>query len=344
MLRFTPRKRPRNYFARKEQRKLLSLVLLLGGVVLLTAYAADPQSWAWFALLANDQAGPLAAADSQPIDTRVARRIETDVPGLVRAEAPRPVEDNADVRRLPQVEAALLDSIRDDTTFRGDEHAAFYHLLAILNAAPQDSIRGASTGHVSFTQLFRQPGEYRGELVTIRGTIRSVELLQATRNDAGIADYFRVGLEPVDQANPIIIYLLELPPEFPTGRKLGEPAEITGFFFKRWAYGAGDGIRVAPLLLAKTIDWQPQVQPEVALPSRTMFLAIVSGVVVFVGLLLALLWQRRQSRALALLQDRADVPRRIAALASLETQSVTQRLQQLEQTTTHADPPGPAAE
>lgn len=343
MLRFTPKKRAKNYFSRKEQRKLLTLVLLLGGMVVLISYAADPSSWAWFALLANDQAPPLAAAEDQPIDTRLARRIEADEPGIIRAEAPRPAEDNADVRRLPQVDVELLRSIRDDTTFRGDEHAAFYHLLSILKDSPQDSIHGASTGHVSFTQLFRQPGEYRGELVTVRGTVHTVELLQATKNSAGIVDYFRVGLEPVDQANPIIIYLLELPPEFPTGRKLGEPAEITGFFFKRWAYGAGDGIRVAPLLLAKTIDWKPEAKPEVVLPSRTKLLAIASGIVVIVSLLLALLWQRRQSRTLAILQAREDVPQRIASLAGLETKSVTQRLQQLEQATPSAEPPDPAA-
>ena len=49
---------------------------------------------------------------------------------------------------------------------------------------------------------------------------------------------------------------------------LREPCSFTGFCFKRWAYVAGDGTRVAPLLLAKTPAWQPPTPPApVELPS-----------------------------------------------------------------------------
>ena len=99
-------------------------------------------------------------------------------------------------------------------------------------------------------------------MVTLRGTLVRAHHLTAPRNDYGIDGYYQVWLQPEDNRSyPMVIYCLHLPEGFPTGMSLSEEAEITGFFFKRWAYNARDTIRSAPVTLARTVHWYQR--PEV---------------------------------------------------------------------------------
>jgi hypothetical protein len=80
----------------------------------------------------------------------------------------------------------------------------------------------------------------------------------APQKDAGIQGYWQVVLEPDDRDYPVVIYCLDLPPEFPRGEKLHEPVTATGFYYKRWAsLSNGREIMTFPLLLSKTVRWQP---------------------------------------------------------------------------------------
>jgi hypothetical protein len=58
---------------------------------------------------------------------------------------------------------------------------------------------------------------------------------------------------------------------------LDEDVEVTGYFFKNWAYRAQDGTRVAPLLLAKSPRWQPSIfaQEQNDLPSLPWIALVV---------------------------------------------------------------------
>jgi len=71
----------------------------------------------------------------------------------------------------------------------------------------------------------------------------------------------------------MVVYCLRLPDGFPTGMSLSEEAEITGFFFKRWAYKAQDTMRSAPVLLARTVRWYER--PEVAEEPPSSFLSLL---------------------------------------------------------------------
>ena len=70
-----------------------------------------------------------------------------------------------------------------------------------------------------------------------------------------------------------------LPPGFPTGTGLTADAGLTAFFFKLWAYSTPDADRVAPMLLAKSLEWwkQPALTPEPAVDPRWLPLAVVLG-------------------------------------------------------------------
>jgi hypothetical protein len=97
--------------------------------------------------------------------------------------------------------------------------------------------------------------------------------VEASANDYGIERYYQMWIQPYDNLSMLlVVYVLELPPQFPIAHDgMQEEVELTGFFFKRWAYRAKDAIRSTPMLLAKTVRWTP---PAVAQeePIGPMFL------------------------------------------------------------------------
>jgi hypothetical protein len=209
------------------------------------------------------------------IDTRLQPLAETPAePAAIHVPAEKPVRPAAEY--FAGVKPELLQAVRDDTVFRGAEHEAFFHLLETLHDTDAKTLDAASRGPTAFVQLYQQPDEYRGKLVTIRGTVRGVFPLQAARNDFGIERYYQTWIFPYDNASfPLVVYVLDLPQGFPVAERTQEEVELTGFFFKRWAYRAQDAIRSAPLLLAKTVRWESP--PPAA--TQPVDLVFVGGIV-----------------------------------------------------------------
>ena len=157
-----------------------------------------------------------------------------------------------------------LTKVRDNTLHRGPEQEAWFHLFEILQQTPEPVLYQRSTGTTSYLQLFQQPSEYRARIVTLRGSARMISRFWAPRNIYGIEDYFRIVLKPQGGPdNPILIYALEMPADFPvpqkpqTHQKVREEIECAGYFFKRLVFRSGDGLRTAPLVLARLPRWHP---------------------------------------------------------------------------------------
>ncbi len=145
------------------------------------------------------------------------------------------------------LDAVFLDSVRDNTVFRLAEKDAWFRLFEQLSERNLADLRRASAGYVGFLQLYKQPTEYRGKLVTVSGVVRMGYYREAPKNFYGISGYYIFWLKPAGAKSPIVIYCLEIPAGFPDVAKLehdgerpqlDEEVEFTGFFFKRWAYRA----------------------------------------------------------------------------------------------------------
>jgi hypothetical protein len=161
-------------------------------------------------------------------------------------------------------------SIRDDTAvLRPAEREAWFETVSRVRDLDFTEARKSSLGRVAYLQLFRQPDEYRGKLVTVFGTVRLAYRVAATDNELGIEEYFVYWLQPAGGPDsPILVYALEAPPGFPgiseqnksseSAGKLHEEVEVTGVFFKRAAYAAKGGTYTAPLIIAKVPDWKLQ--------------------------------------------------------------------------------------
>lgn len=300
MLDFRPKgTRSTNYFSRHEQWKLLLLVFSAGLLVFVIEAAANPGRWLWLLQaagqapkrpdVANGDGGAAGrhAAVEQP---ETLRRKTGDNEFIAEAEVGDGIEPGK--RFFPGVQPELLARVRDDTVFRPAESDAFYHLLKILAEASEERLEQASIGRVSFTQLFTQPKEFRGDLVTVRGTVRRTMEKSAPKNGFGIKGYWQVVVEPDDRDYPVVIYCLDLPPEFPRGEKLHERVTVTGFYYKRWAgLSSGREIMTWPLLLSKTVRWQPAVAAAgAAAEDRAALNNVAAGLVLAVMVSLAVVW------------------------------------------------------
>jgi hypothetical protein len=277
--RHAPR-RPRNYFSRREQYRLLSLVFTLLLVIFLMFEAAKPANWQWMWQLggAVEEAAADEAAD---IDTRLPPPASEPVPADVflstvaedaDTESRQVVEPNV----LPGVAELDLDRLQDDTVFRGVESPLWYGVLGALDEIDAKTLESNSLGSVGFTQLFRQTDQYRGRTVTVSGTVRRAFPLQAGQNETRIESYWQCWLQPDGSPNPIVVYSLAMPDEFPQGMSLRERVDFTGVVYKRWAYAAQEGTRTAPLILAKAPVWTKATPAPAKTPASPQAVTLVA--------------------------------------------------------------------
>lgn len=298
MLDFGKHRRPRNYLGRREQWRLLALVAALGLVALLIGRAARPDSWNWMWGGRTSPVAEIEPSPATPVDTRLAVVApSSSEPDAVVVAPPEPDGPAPGRRLLPGVDLALLDTVRDDQVFRSAEHEAFYSLLALLERTDGATLARHSTGPVSYVQLFRQPAQYRGEVVDLRGTVRQAQRVEAQPNEKAVASYWRLALQPDDHRDGLIfIYCLGLPPGFPTDASARPQVDVRGIAFKRWAYQAQDAPRTAPLVLAKTVVWLNPPQATRASAGRTSTALIALGIAAAAAVAFSVLFLARGPR------------------------------------------------
>ncbi len=282
-------------------------------ILLLMGKAAKPKNWRWLwsqgnGFVASEQQAPSAAAvDTRLIDSGPTRH----PPGVFVSPAHSTESSMAEPERdklYPGVDPAELKDIRDDTVFRSAEASAWFSWCALMQHSDRMAVGEGTAQTVGFLQLFRQPDEYRGRLVRIDGIVRRAHRVPAHDNQRGIDGYWQCWLfTDVSSTNPIVVYALDMPDDFPTGMELYEKVAFNGLFFKRWAYEARGGTMTAPLILSPGGEWQPRVPtPPARLPSLPAVLAALL-VTALVGGAIAL-FVYRQSNAAGLHRRRSHTP------------------------------------
>ena len=300
MVRFTPSKPAPNYLGRREQRRLLTMVFLLGLVFFLMRETREPRNWDWFFLLTQQphQAAPETVAGID-IDTRLKTvDLPEAVEGAFISPLPKPPPQLGEKAYFPGVQPELFADVRDDTVSRAAELPSYLNLLEVLQNTSDEALAQASSGPVAFVQLFEQPDEFRGELVSLRGKLRRIEKVPAPKNDLGLESYYQAWLQPYDNRNAlIVIYTLYLPHDFPLGDRIAEEVELTGFSYKRWAYRATDTIRTAPMVLARNMHWIRPTAVAKQEHSSWEFAAIVTGALLIAGIFVSMMLSKQKPAA-----------------------------------------------
>jgi len=295
VVRFQGNSPPRNYLSRREQWRLLLLVMSLGLAIVLMLEARKPENWRWFEALDRpnrDAAGEggLGLTAEPSAETPAGRRDERRPEGL-----------------FPGVRPDYLQAVLDDTTFRNEEKDAWFHLFAILADTDEAVLEKASRGAVSYVQITEQSDQYRGALMTLRGTLRRARRLKAPKNEYGITGYYKTVLQSESNpSDPVMVYVLALPEGFPTGMTISENVSVTGFFFKRWVYLARDKIRTAPVLLAKTVEWEKRPTMVREAPRDPVSLLLMFGAAAALSAVVVVIIYLRTRRNPA---DREALPR-----------------------------------
>ncbi|TWU27818.1 hypothetical protein [Bythopirellula polymerisocia] len=197
---------------------------------------------------------PVASSDDRP----------TMPTGPILAIAAGDSPQESAPRNAPSVKSKSTESsvdfsdIEDNTYFRSEENEAWFAILDGLCKKSSQQIRSQSVGELTYAQLISQPNVYRGKVVTMAGRVLREETLDAPANDFDINSYHRLVIRPAGGGVwPIIVYSLELPESFPRGDSLNVEVLVQGVFFKNWSYAWEEGLGLAPVLLAKTVDTAP---------------------------------------------------------------------------------------
>lgn len=190
----------------------------------------------------------------------------------------------------------LFADVIDKQRLRGEENEAFYALLGAVGKTPAsqlvrlaraglndyaarrlsgagDTLRDRQVARAIQTELaksrysvaplFIDGAVERGELIVFDANVRRVVRVDASDSDAaarhGLDHYYEIEAFTEDSQNlPIVFVVRDLPPGFPVGDAIRQPARLAGFFLKQWAYRGrtrtdeGDDRRqFAPLLVGR---------------------------------------------------------------------------------------------
>lgn len=195
-------------------------------------------------------------------------------------------------------QGGVWNAVEDNTMFLPAEQPAWNELLNLARDTPSENLADLSLGNVAYAQLVNQPEVYRGEVVEVRGRVVREVIKPAPSGTIGIDSYYQLTVVPAGGGEwPIIVYALELPERFPRGSGLNEPVTVDGWFFKNWSFSHEDGLGLAPVIVARTVKWQPPSEPAASakrvLNGRDLLYGAIGAAVVAV---LFTVWVTRQTQ------------------------------------------------
>ncbi|QDT93427.1 hypothetical protein [Gimesia algae] len=223
-------------------------------------------------------------------------------------------------RPFPDQLAPSLFNEVQDKAFGGvldDEKALYYYVLKHLRDTSLEDQKQAAAFNLQqrrseiklfrehperelpiFPDLFKNSDRYKGRLVTLTGRVRKlIHYPAADDNQYGMKTLYEAWLFTDDsQQNPTVVICTEVPPALknglPEGTDVIDHVTVTGYLFKMYVYNAQDTSRVAPLILAKQLEWNPRTTDE---RGSRLFSQILAGtlIVLIAGVAIAM-WKASQ--------------------------------------------------
>lgn len=229
------------------------------------------------------------------------------------------------------LDKTILADVRDDTLgIRRSEADAFFAVLDHVRRVPAAELIGGSRNDVLYVNLMSDSEAFRGDIVTVSGTLRRCEEFTAN-DDRGANRLYEAWVVTGDSSgHPYRVVATALDDGVPKRGAAQLPVTITGYFFKREGYEAQSGLQVAPTILAKTIAVDGSTYRP---PLASGALPVLPGIAMAIGLifgatLIALAWsdrrQRRLPASLPLLSSSVE-----EAVEQVDRRSVNEQLREL---------------
>lgn len=281
-------------------------------------------------------------AAEQPDADRSRETTIDELDPIARMEAAVQAARHWRLIRTRLVDPALIEQVVDRTRLGRPEERATW--LRLIQRATELSPNRANP--VTRENLMGQADTFRGQWVTVSGTIRRVE--KQGQSNAAVAEltdsdsYLVVWLQPgVAGQGPYCIYTWnhpELEAMAENGVDPRRPASLSAVFFKLYPYPVSDSkTAVCPVLLTPQIKLSPlAIRPPAARMSSAQWLYAIAGIAVL-AIVLAIgarvstsyrsanpLAQRQRDRSSVQWLDQAAVETKSAALGRLASQAAKQ--------------------
>lgn len=299
---------------------------LLVLVLVLMNFAADPKMWTWLVpgkTAKEDKPAPkdidygLKFEEESPLAPD-AFRSRLDDPKANSAAQPAIAEAAADRTPKPNDVASSQSAKVGDYTIaidpellapvtdgwfgvRQHEAKAFFAIIAKAKDIPLKLLENAGNDRVDYTVLMTDSESFRGQPLTVEGTVRMIESVTITEKDAaetfGIDQYYVAWMwTDSSGASPYRLIATSLPDDMPQGKDLEVPAKFTGYYFKQEGYRTEQGFHVAPVLIGQHLRWNNPAASVGPLVDMSRASYYVIGFAVLVAMVLGLmLWRFKVS-------------------------------------------------
>jgi hypothetical protein len=243
-----------------------------------------------------------------------------------RPAMPSPRRGNVAAAALDR---SLLDSVRDDMLgVRRSEAEAFFAVLDHVRHISADELAAAARSDVQYAHLMDAPEQFRGDVVSISGTLVRCEQFAAADATRTPRRLYEAWVHSDDAGGTVRIVAPHADPRLLSPGAMHVPVQVAGCFFKREGYESSQGLRFAPTILAPSIavdgSRQASVMSGEPLPPG---LAAAIGLI-FLATLWALAWTNRHPRRLpASLPPLSSTVE--AAVAQIDPRSVSEQLRAL---------------
>jgi hypothetical protein len=123
------------------------------------------------------------------------------------------------------------------TAIQPEELPAYWRIMNWVQQQPNELLRQRKTESARRNDFLQRPDKLRGQLFTLNLQVCRVLPYEIEDNPLGIRQLYEVwGWVPTTGAWLYVAVVPELPPGFPTGETVDEPAMLTGYFFKLQGY------------------------------------------------------------------------------------------------------------
>lgn len=345
---------------------MLLMVGSLGLVFLLFLKSADPKTWEWIApeevpvrapVAEGDREEPPAGPDLPPRDVRVERKAveaentsgefrvtKSDAPATPYTLGSSRIGRHAVAPSQKWASEEALARVVDNSPFRSHDFEAWSQIFDNLQEAPPGRLSAQDAAPVQYGQLFQQSELYRGKLVTLSGTVRRCVKIPPSKLDARAGNLWQLWLFSGGDTSPIVLYCLDIPEGFPVGPQISQVVTVQAVYFKKWVYAAQGGTMTAPLLVARSVNWDVPETVARGVSSRELAFGVTAtliGAAVMVGLIW---WNNRnrdsQVEQLVRQRNRQEFEEHAEEIAV--GTSIRDQLGELSARLQKPNPPGPA--
>jgi hypothetical protein len=260
---FRQTRQPRNYLSRREQWRLLVLVMSLGLVALLTCEARDPRNWAWLFAFRDDRGGPPSAGEpaaAPPAQEAAA----VGQSGLVKPanlpdeEPPRPAASSPrEMLRLHGLDDTYFQQLSDGRPLSDEENETLLRVMFWSRDFSMLDLEHWASDELDLARLVEDPGASRGRMWRLAGRVTRVETLRLAPEAAErleLGQYYRCKLLLDDRQQPAVVFAASVPRQWPQGVTIDERTGAFGLFLK---LSGSDPDRPLPVFVTRCLAWYP---------------------------------------------------------------------------------------